>query len=266
MPAAVSSITALLTSVLMLIAGNGLINTLVPMRAKLEGFPDLALGLLGSAYFAGMLAGTLAAPGIIARAGYIRAFAAFVAGSVVLTLVYPYAVHPAAWVGLRYGIGFLFSGFYAVIEAWLSDKSNNANRGRIYASYQVVSYGATAAGQEILAFIDPHSAVLFSITAGALRPGHAAHGLHPGRAAAQAPHRQPAPRLAAQDGAGRNRLLFRHRLRQRLVLGHGADLRPRARLQSWPCGGLHHGGDRRHGPRPLPRRTAIGSSRPAGSF
>lgn len=166
MPAAVSSITALLTSVLMLIAGNGLINTLVPMRAKLEGFPDLALGLLGSAYFAGMLAGTLAAPGIIARAGYIRAFAAFVAGSVILTLVYPYAVQPAAWVGLRYGIGFLFSGFYAVIEAWLSDKSNNANRGRIYASYQVVSYGATAAGQEILAFIDPHSAVLFSITAG----------------------------------------------------------------------------------------------------
>ncbi len=165
MSAAVSSITALLTSVLLLIAGNGLINTLVPLRGKLEGFPDLALGLLGSAYFAGMLAGTLAAPGIIARAGYIRAFAAFVAGAVVLTLVYPCAVQPAAWVGLRYGIGFLFSGFYAVIEAWLSDKSNNANRGRIYATYQIVTYGATAAGQEILAIVDPQSPLLFSITA-----------------------------------------------------------------------------------------------------
>ena len=166
MPAALSSIAALLTSVLLLIAGNGLINTLVPLRAKLEGFPDLALGLLGSAYFAGMLAGTLAAPGLIARAGYIRAFAAFVAGAVVLTLVYPQAVQPAAWVGLRYGIGFLFSGFYAVIEAWLSDKSDNANRGRIYASYQVVSYGATAAGQELLAFVTPGSGALFSAAAG----------------------------------------------------------------------------------------------------
>lgn len=166
MPAAASSITALLSSVLLLIAGNGLINTLVPLRGKLEGFPDLALGLLGSAYFAGMLAGTLAAPGIIARAGYIRAFAAFVAGAVVLTLVYPLAVQPAAWVGLRYGIGFLFSGFYAVIEAWLSDKSNNATRGRIYAVYQIVSYAGTATGQEILAFIDPRSPALFSITAG----------------------------------------------------------------------------------------------------
>ena len=166
MPAAISSIAALLSSVLVLIAGNGLINTLVPLRAKLEGFPDLAIGLLGSGYFAGMLAGTLAAPALIARAGYIRAFAAFVAGAVVMSLLYPMAVYPAVWVGLRYAIGFLFSGFYAVIEAWLSDKSSDANRGRVYAGYQVVSYGATAAGQEMLAFVEPRSGALFSITAG----------------------------------------------------------------------------------------------------
>ena len=138
MPAAVSSIAALLSSVLVLIAGNGLVNTLVPLRAKMEGFPDLAIGLLGSGYFAGMLAGTLAAPSLIARAGYIRAFAAFVAGAVVVALIYPLAVVPAVWVGLRYAIGFLFSGFYAVIEAWLSDKSSDADRGRVYAVYQVV--------------------------------------------------------------------------------------------------------------------------------
>jgi MFS family permease len=165
MPAA-SSITALLSSVLWLIAGNGLINTLVPLRGKLEGFPDLAIGLLGSAYFAGMLAGTLAAPGLISRAGYIRAFSAFVSVAVLITLIYPAVVHPAVWVGLRYCIGFVFSGFYAVIEAWLSDKSDNSNRGRVYAIYQVVSYGATAGGQGILAFVDPHSPTLFSITAG----------------------------------------------------------------------------------------------------
>ena len=166
MPAAVSSIAALLSSVLLLIAGNGLVNTLVPLRAKMEGFPDLAIGLLGSGYFAGMLAGTLAAPALIARAGYIRAFAAFVAGAVAVSLVYPLAAVPAVWVGLRYAMGFLFSGFYAVIEAWLSDKSSDGNRGRVYAVYQVVSYGATAAGQEVLAFADPRSAALFSLVAG----------------------------------------------------------------------------------------------------
>ena len=164
MPAS-SSITALLSSVLFLIAGNGLINTLVPLRAKLEGFPDLAIGLLGSAYFAGMLAGTLAAPGLILRAGYIRAFSAFVSVAVIIALVYPVAVVPTVWVALRYCIGFVFSGFYAVIEAWLTDKSDNSNRGRVYAVYQVVSYGATAGGQEMLSVVAPRSAVLFSFVA-----------------------------------------------------------------------------------------------------
>jgi MFS family permease len=164
MPAA-SSISALLYSVLVLIAGNGLLNTLVPLRGKLEGFADLSIGLLGAAYFAGMLAGTLAAPAIILRAGYIRAFSAFVAVAIVITLIYPYAVEPVVWVGLRYAIGFVFSGFYAVIEAWLTDKSDNTNRGRVYALYQIVTYAGTAGGQQLLAVIDPHSAALFSLTA-----------------------------------------------------------------------------------------------------
>jgi hypothetical protein len=54
--AALSSITALLLSVLMLIGGNSLVGIATPLRARIEGFPDLTIGLLGSAYFAGMLA------------------------------------------------------------------------------------------------------------------------------------------------------------------------------------------------------------------
>ena len=165
MPTA-AAMRALLNSVLLLIAGNGLLNTLVPMRGKLEGFGDLSIGLLGSAYFAGMLAGTLAAPAIILRAGYIRAFSAFVALAIVISLTYPAAVQPAVWVGLRYAIGFVFSGFYAVIEAWLTDKSDNSNRGRVYALYQIVTYAGTAGGQQMLALVDPRSPALFSVSAG----------------------------------------------------------------------------------------------------
>ena len=59
------SIAALLFSVLLLIGGNSLVGVVTPLRARIEGFPDLTVGLLGSVYFAGMLAGTLAAPAII---------------------------------------------------------------------------------------------------------------------------------------------------------------------------------------------------------
>ena len=89
-----SSIAALLLSVLLLIGGNALIGVTTPLRAHIEGFPDLTIGLLGSAYFAGMLAGTLAAPVIIRRGGHIRAFAAFVSLAVVSVVLMPVFVWP----------------------------------------------------------------------------------------------------------------------------------------------------------------------------
>jgi hypothetical protein len=39
----------------LLIGGNALIGVTAPLRARLDGFPDLVVGLLGSVYFAGML-------------------------------------------------------------------------------------------------------------------------------------------------------------------------------------------------------------------
>ena len=72
-----SALAALLASVFLLLAGNSLTGVLTPLRASLDGFPDLSIGLIGSVYFAGMLAGTLAAPAIVRRAGRIRASCAF---------------------------------------------------------------------------------------------------------------------------------------------------------------------------------------------
>ena len=142
-----SSITALLVSVLLLIGGNSLIGVTTPLRATIEGFPDLTVGLLGSAYFAGMLVGTLGAPAIIRRAGHIRAFAALVALSVVSVILMPVFVSPAAWLLFRALIGLVFAGIYAVIEAWINTKASNANRGALYAVYQIVSFVASAGGQ-----------------------------------------------------------------------------------------------------------------------
>ena len=100
-----SAIAALLASAFLLIAGNGLVNVLTPLRAKIEGFPELTIGLLGSIYFGGMLAGTLATPFIVRRAGHIRAFSALVAGAVVTVILLPTIVQPMVWLVLRGGLG-----------------------------------------------------------------------------------------------------------------------------------------------------------------
>jgi MFS family permease len=144
---AFSSIAALLLSVLMLIGGNSLVGIVTPLRARAEGFPDLTVGLLGSLYFAGMLAGTLAAPAIIRRGGHIRAYAAFVALAVVSVILMPVMITPWAWLGCRALIGFVFAGLYAVIESWINAKATNANRGALYALYQIANFAASASGQ-----------------------------------------------------------------------------------------------------------------------
>ena len=161
------SIAALLLSVLLLIGGNSLVGVATPLRARIEGFPDLTVGLLGSVYFAGMLAGTLAAPVIIRRGGHIRAFAAFVALAVVSVILMPVILSPLAWLICRALLGFVFAGLYAVIESWINAKATNANRGALYALYQIANFVASASGQLALKPLGPAGFSSFAV-AGAL--------------------------------------------------------------------------------------------------
>lgn len=158
-----SAIAALLASVFLLIAGNGLVNTLVPLRASLENFPPLAIGLMGSVYFGGMLAGTLAAPAVLRHAGHIRAFCAFVSLAIVVTLALPVLVAPLPWIVMRGVLGFAFAGLYGVIDGWVSAKSQNENRGRVYGLYQIVNFSGSAFGQQLLVVTEPKSFALFSL-------------------------------------------------------------------------------------------------------
>src|SRR5260370_24268532 len=161
------AIAALLFSVVLLIAGNSLVGVTTPLRARIERFPDLTVGLLGSVYFAGMLAGTLAAPAIIRRGGHIRAYAAFVALAVVSVILMPVMTSPLAWLICRALIGFVFAGLYAVIESWINAKAANANRGALYALYQIANFSASAGGQMALRPLGPNGFSAFAV-AGAL--------------------------------------------------------------------------------------------------
>jgi MFS family permease len=165
---AYAQVSALLAAVFILIAGNGLSNTLIPLSATAASFPPLSIGLIGSAYFGGMLVGCFAAPRIIARAGHIRAFSAFVAIATVTALLHPIFVDPTAWAAIRAVTGFCFAGLYATIESWMHDKAENVVRGRVLALYQIVHYAGSATGQQAIRFISPAASASFSLVACAL--------------------------------------------------------------------------------------------------
>jgi MFS family permease len=162
---AYAQVTALLLAVVILITGNGLLSTLVPLSALTAGFSELTIGVIGSAYFVGMFVGCIATPRIVARAGHIRAFTALAAAATATALAHPLLPEAVAWAMIRAVTGFCFAGLYATIESWLHDKAENAVRGQVLALYQIVHYVGSATGQQMIRLAPPGSFALFSASA-----------------------------------------------------------------------------------------------------
>lgn len=158
-------IASLLLGVAFLLAGNGLQFTLLPLRGAAEGFSAFTLGIIGSAYYLGFVAGCLSAPYAILSAGHIRAFTALVALAVTVALAYVLAPNPYAWVVLRLINGFCLAGIYLVIESWLNDRASNDTRGMVMSAYVMVNFGAFTVGQLLVTLYPIGEAGSFMIAA-----------------------------------------------------------------------------------------------------
>ena len=158
-------LAALLLSTAILITGNGLINTLMPVRAEIEAFSTLEIGLLGAVYFAGFILGCLNVPPLVRRVGHIRSFAVLSSVAAAATLVHVFLIDPIAWGVLRFIVGFGFAGLYVVIESWLNDRAASANRGAIMSAYTFISLSVLMVGQFLLTTYDPAGFELFAIVA-----------------------------------------------------------------------------------------------------
>ncbi len=161
MTKAFAPITALLLSVALLLMGNGLQGTLLPVRANIEAFTAIDIGILGSAYFLGFLSGCLYGPRLIRRAGHIRTFAALVAIASCVVLLHSLFLSPALWWGLRALTGFCFAVLYMVIESWLNEKSTNETRGFVFSLYTMINLTVITIGQLMLVLDRPEDFQLF---------------------------------------------------------------------------------------------------------
>lgn len=161
MSAAFAPITALLLSVALLLMGNGLQGTLLPVRANIEAFSSTDIGILGSAYFFGFAAGCLYGPRLIRRAGHIRAFTALVAIASCVVLVHSLFLDPFLWWVLRAMTGFCFAALYMIIESWLNEKATNETRGFVFSLYTIINLTVLTIGQLMLALDRPEGFPLF---------------------------------------------------------------------------------------------------------
>ena len=156
-------VAALLLAVALLLTGNGLLGTLIPVRAQLEDFSLLSIGLLGSGYFIGFAAGCFYAPHLLRRAGHIRVFTAMASIVSAVVLGHGLIAIPLPWWLMRGITGFCFAVLYIVIESWLNEASTNETRGKVLSAYLVINLTVITLGQMMLMLDDPAEFELFAM-------------------------------------------------------------------------------------------------------
>jgi len=164
MLAAYRPILSLLRGTAFLLAASGLHGLLLPLRGQAEGFSTFALGLMGTAWAGGFVAGCYFAPRLVRQAGHVRAFGAFAAAGAIIALLTGLLIGEIVWIALRAFTGFVMAGCFMIIESWLNEKATNENRGTVFGLYMMVTYASIMAGQMIVAAGDVNAASLFMVT------------------------------------------------------------------------------------------------------
>lgn len=148
---------------ILLMVSNGLLATVLTLRASGLGFSESVIGLVQSAYSVGTLIGCVVAPRLVMQVGHIRVFAALASLASAATLIHLVTNDPWSWGVMRILVGFCFAGLYVVAESWLNGRATNETRGSLLSIYFVVQTGGVAIGQTLLNVSSPEGIVLLVV-------------------------------------------------------------------------------------------------------
>ena len=161
--AAIAAVLTLLIGITIILAGNGLIGTLLGIRGEMAGFSEATLGLIMGGYFLGFVLGTFLIPQRVRQVGHIRMFAALASMASIITLLHGLFIVPALWFVLRVLAGFCIVGLYIVIESWLNEQTDNADRGHVFSAYMTTTLIGLGIGQVLLMLGDITTLELFAL-------------------------------------------------------------------------------------------------------
>jgi MFS family permease len=161
---AVQPVIPVLLGIIPIEAALGIVGAVMGIQMASRDVPSFLIGIVFSAYFAGFLAGSLTCERLINRVGHIRAFGVFAVSASIATLLLAVTDNIYAWTLFKVMSGYAIAGAFVVIESWLNDKASEDNRGRIFAVYMVVSWGAGGLSPLSLNFANTYSDILFEIS------------------------------------------------------------------------------------------------------
>ncbi|WP_137151179.1 MFS transporter [Devosia sp. FKR38] len=145
--ASVIKIYALFLGSALLMFGGGLQGLLLSVRGAEEHFSLLSLGLIGTGWSVGFVAGSLTVPLVVRKVGHIRAFSVMAAIGTITILLNLLWINDISWIFLRALSGFCFAGAAMIVESWLNEVAENKSRGTIFSIYVTINMAASTLGQ-----------------------------------------------------------------------------------------------------------------------
>lgn len=140
-------IQALFLSSALLMFGGGLQGLLLSVRGAEEGFSTFSLGLIGTGWSVGFIAGSIVVSALVARVGHIRAYSVMAAMGTITILLNLLWVDEIGWILLRVFSGFCFSGAAMIVDSWLNEVTENKSRGTVFSIFVMVNMAASTLGQ-----------------------------------------------------------------------------------------------------------------------
>jgi UMF2 family putative MFS family transporter len=153
-------VVMLLTGLLSLTISIAVLNTLVPLWLAHLSLSTWQIGLIGSSYFTGNLAGTLLAGALIKRVGFNQSYYYACVLFALSTLGLGLSAEFDSWLFFRFLAGIACALIWVVVESALMRRGTLHTRGQLLAAYMMVYYLGTVIGQLLLSGV---STMLMSV-------------------------------------------------------------------------------------------------------
>ena len=163
MPKIILSLSPLLLGMALLMLGNGSLPTVLAIHLTAIGEPFWLIGLVMAQYYLGFVLGTVYCHKLILSVGHIRAFAAFGSTMSAVTLGHAFIFDPWIWAIFRFAVGACAVGMIMCVESWLNTRTDNNNRGQVFALYFITIYLFSGVGQFLIQIPDESGFVLFVV-------------------------------------------------------------------------------------------------------
>ncbi|MCW2255434.1 MFS family permease [Providencia alcalifaciens] len=147
---------------------SGYLMSLIPLSMGSFKLDTSYAGWLASAYYIGLLLGSMLIEPVIAKIGHRLSFIAFLLMLAATVVVLPWTPSIEAWLPNRLFAGIAVAGIFVVVESWLLIGDNAKERAKRLSFYMTSLYGGTTLGQLAIGIIGTQGTYPFMVVLGLL--------------------------------------------------------------------------------------------------